>query len=598
MATAFIGLPVRIRLKGDPSSEVTGVLSALDPVAGSLTLTEARSRVGETERLEGIRILSRSQVAGLELLSVSRTDASPSPQVPRQQAQALPQRQPQPAYHAHSPLPSPVPSPSPLSGSPGPGKQKQRGHRGGRRVRALRDALESEDGDEADVSSVSNEPRRSRQEAPAQSNHLSEDFDFGAGLASFNKHEVFEQIRSNDDTDPSLRLVAHNRNPSARSHHAQTKLLPTESVLSPSELLEQRAERRDVRAMVRQQAVVREPEGEGAGGKGGERSAGERLAEVQRQMNEIAVEDGGEAGPPGTEVATRLVTRKGIEVPTVTARQWKEALSIAEIESFPTPLQRLEASSHALTTHILTSLSLPPLSPPHSRPSICLLASDGTKGLVALRAGTTLANRGCRVVALVEEGGAGGEAWRTAVRVLSSAGGRIVRDVEDLPASFDLVVDALSSADEAPSTTLTTPRLGPSTSSSSSSSASPAPGTQRSSSSATFASTAAAWARDASAAPALLSLDAPYGANPDTGAPLTSSSPPLSPTHLLSFGLPRACLLAPPLATAPAHAPAPALAVADVGFPPALWARVGVVGEAETLWGVWGVEGVVLVERR
>lgn len=330
------------------------------------------------------------------------------------------------------------------------------------------------------VSSRRNAQRRSRQEAPAQSNHLSEDFDFGAGLASFNKHEVFEQIRvrrprfpppqppstslltlpscllptqSNDDTDPSLRLVAHNRNPSARSHHAQTKLLPTESVLSPSELLEQRAERRDVRAMVRQQAVVREPEGEGAGGKGGERSAGERLAEVQRQMNEIAVEDGGEAGPPGTEVATRLVTRKGIEVPTVTARQWKEALSIAEvralalililcldcstytrlssqIESFPTPLQRLEASSHALTTHILTSLSLPPLSPPHSRPSICLLASDGTKGLVALRAGTTLANRGCRVVALVEEGGAGGEAWRTAVRVLSSAGGRIVRDVE------------------------------------------------------------------------------------------------------------------------------------------------------------------------
>lgn len=40
MATAFIGLPVRIRLKGDPSSELTGVLSALDPVAGSLTLTE------------------------------------------------------------------------------------------------------------------------------------------------------------------------------------------------------------------------------------------------------------------------------------------------------------------------------------------------------------------------------------------------------------------------------------------------------------------------------------------------------------------------------------------------------------------------------
>lgn len=153
------------------------------------------------------------------------------------------------------------------------------------------------------VSSRRNAQRRSRQEAPAQSNHLSEDFDFGAGLASFNKHEVFEQIRvrrprfpppqppstslltlpscllptqSNDDTDPSLRLVAHNRNPSARSHHAQTKLLPTESVLSPSELLEQRAERRDVRAMVRQQAVAasRRARARGARGARGARARG------------------------------------------------------------------------------------------------------------------------------------------------------------------------------------------------------------------------------------------------------------------------------------------------------------------------------------
>ncbi|GAA5922121.1 hypothetical protein JCM3775_003499 [Rhodotorula graminis] len=591
MANAFVGLPVLIRLKGDTSAFVTGVLSSLDPLAGSLTLTEARSSVGGQERLEGIRILSRSEVAGLELLSVSRTD-SPAAAPRRASSQSTHRsQQRQPSYASvHSPIPSPAPSPSPITGSPRPAKQRQRGQRGGRRIHNLKEPLESEDGDESDLSRVSNEPQ-------PQSSGLNEDFDFGAGLASFNKHEVFEQIRSNDDTDPALRLVAHNRNPSARPA-SQAKLLPTESVLSPSELVAQQAERRDVHARVRQQAAVREPEGAGVGDKGGERSAEERLVEVQRQVAELAVE--GEGGELHDGVVTKLVTTLGVEVPTVSSRQWKEALSIAEIESFPTSSQRVEASSHALTTYILTHLSLrhsllpPPPSPTPSstkptRPSISLLCSADAKGLIALRAGTTLANRGCRVVALVEDGsaGSGAEEWRTAVRVLSSAGGRIVRDVQDLPSSAHLIIDALSTSPstldgERPSSALTSPRL-----------ESPSAFSSIGGGSA-FAASAAAWAQQQQAkdrAPVLLSIDVPYGVDPDSGAPIDPSFAPLAPSHLLALGLPRRALLA-------LGSSRPALALADIGFPPALWARVGVVDEVDEVRGLWGVEDVVELERR
>lgn len=90
-----------------------------------------------------------------------------------------------------------------------------------------------------------------------------EDFDFSAGLQSFNKKKVFADIKvsrrrlvgsrahppsrqltpltppsqSKDDTDPAHRLVAHNRLP-----QAMRKLAPDESVLSPAELAQQRLE--------------------------------------------------------------------------------------------------------------------------------------------------------------------------------------------------------------------------------------------------------------------------------------------------------------------------------------------------------------------
>lgn len=219
-------------------------------------------------------------------------------------------------------------------------------------------------------------------------------------------------------------------------------MLPSESVLSPQELYDQRQEALSIRQLAGREAKAsmtptdmsrRKPDGEDA----------------TRQMQALTLDD--ETDP---RAAKTLFTGRGVSVPAVKAKQWKEALSIAEvsslrpsrkvvhsltlrrqIESAPTTAQRLEASAIALTTYILSHICLsqnllPLPSPPHSRPPICLLCTDAEKGYIVIRAGVTLANRGCRVVALVEDGADGkSEAWKTAVRVLSSAGGRIVRDV-------------------------------------------------------------------------------------------------------------------------------------------------------------------------
>ncbi|BGP26561.1 yjeF-related protein [Rhodotorula toruloides] len=557
MASAFIGLPVLVKLRSGPNDAVRGVLSSLDPVAGTLTLTEARSTIGGVERLDGIRLLAREEVAGLELLSVDRG----APLQTNNTAQgdgarrSMPQKlhaqhaQSQPAYLS----PSPAPSPSPLSGSPRSAEQaRKRGNRAGRRKQeALQRSLQPND----------EYPSHSPSHTPS----FNEDFDFGAGLATFDKKAVFEQIRSHDDTDPALRLVAHNRNP---SRTPQTKMLPSESVLSPQELYDQRQE-----ALSMPQLAGRDAKASMTPTDMSRRKPEDVIAR-QRQTLELD-------GEAGSAPAKTLLTGRGVPVPAVKAKQWKEALSIAEIESAPTTSQRHEASAIALTTYILSHLCLsqnllPLPSPPHSRPSVCLLCTDAEKSYIAIRAGVTLANRGCRVVALVEDGGEGkSEAWKTAVRVLSSAGGRIVRDVADL-AKYNLIIDALASPLDNDAGMLS-PRLDGTS-------------TQTSAASTTALSVAAAeWANEADAP--IVSQDVPFGVNADTGLTLPSISTSIHPTHILFFGLPRACSLS---SSSPILASDTHIALADVGFSPALWQRVGV---EDFDAGMWAADSLVELRR-
>ncbi|GAA5894546.1 hypothetical protein JCM6882_004847 [Rhodosporidiobolus microsporus] len=679
MASSFVGLPVLIRLVPSSTSPTasddtcTGVLSSLDPHQGTITLTEARTTtVGGVSRMEGIKVLRREEVRGLELLSVERggtgagavgggtqTHGQGHGQedgVRRVQTQQHQPHHPHPHHQQHF-LPSPLPSPSPLSGSPKPAGGKKRNRRpknhSNNRLPWQDGAYDNGGGDEADLSTayVEEDSYSRRRQHPAQLSHHSqpsaasfdEDFDFGAGLASFDKARVFEQIRETDTIDPSLRLHAHNRNPyqpgrslTPQQREGQVKLLPTENVLSAQELHEQQQERL---AAVAARAGAGGSMGGSRGGSGtGETptdqsgsastsaptsaeaseyedaaGTGRELSRAHSRLREVALADGGalDEGIKG-----ELVTLKGVRVPTVTGRQWREALSIAEIESSPTAPQRLELSAYALVSYILTLLSP---SAPRKAPKILLLCTPCTHGLAALRAGTLLAHRGVKITALI--GGADdaatamAEEWRTSLRVLSASGGRVVRDeVADLaaPSSFNLILDALSDPLSSSSSSSSSSTANPLSASTSSLSLplSPRPDSSASSASAVaFAAEAVGWANQAPPGVVKLAVEVPYGVDAETAAPLpTLSSPPsiFHPTHILAFALPRPSL--PVLlqqsrsrshsASPSSSTPLQAAALADTGFAPRVWERVGAVDDAGEVGGVFGMEGRGWVEVR
>lgn len=282
--------------------------------------------------------------------------------------------------------------------------------------------------------------------------------------------------QSQDATDPSSRLHAHNRNPS-RARTPQSKLLPSESVLSPQELYDQQQEVQILRDNRRTKIAsmtptdmhagdVEESLGAGGGGGGGggpdgedERRNERRWQSVTGELEKIAL--GGGASTNGRDKGVLMTASGGRPVPVISAKQWREALSIAEVKHFQgvwsftamltgdhargqiesslTSTQRLEASASALLHHILSQrlVALPATNANSSpRPVICILSSDSDRGYIALRAAATLAYRGCRIFVLAQQQSVSSasqgasERFRTAIRVVSSAGARIVREVE------------------------------------------------------------------------------------------------------------------------------------------------------------------------
>ncbi|GAA5944275.1 Edc3p [Sporobolomyces koalae] len=602
MAAAFVGLPVLIQLRSGGTAK--GTVLQVDGSVGTIVLQDAQISTPDGTRIESRCVFGRNEVAGLELLAVKKAQPSPAPPA-RQVAQtATPQddhrqlkpwsagedearnevsrnasrQQPQQRFPAavHNYTRSPHASPSPHS-SPKPAGQRsnrQRGTRGGskRTGRSHADWDDAEGGDEADSLWLTQsfayrrlQAQYTRRNQPGQMQSATgetfdEEFDFNAGLQSFDKSAVFKHIRESDTVDPALRLVAHNRNP-ART--PQTKLLPSESVLTVEEL--------EAQQLDRQAALDAAPSA---------KKRGMTVEELEAGVASVGLEQEVDRGYEyATESARTLMTESGVAVPSVKLRQWREALSIADIETSPSRLQRLELAAYQLSTFVLTHLSLkfglfPTPCPPQSRPSVLLLCTGSDKANVALRCGILLANRGCRVVALVEDGKA--EELKTNLRVLSSAGGRIVRDLADLPPTFNLVIDALEDHETPGATSLSSSLSG-----SLPGSISPIVDTR-----AFFANEAAEWVNRLVAGVISISIDVPYGISHDEGTP--TSSVFLTPTFVFSRALPRpgaVALLSPRVGS-------PQLFVADIGFSPSIWDRIG-VQDFET--GQWGAEGIVRV---
>lgn len=258
------------------------------------------------------------------------------------------------------------------------------------------------------------------------------------------------------------------------------KLAPNESVLSPGELVAQRMESLAVSNpnspghSQGQLSSSRAPSSSGIGGDDEAYTEDESVYEEAVEAGHLsepvpllptpqaAVSPGAVAATTASAQPRRRTSSKrhqslynpaGVKVASVKLRQLKEAMSIADIESGPTPVQRYEHAGRGLASLILsipprpTSAAAAKQSTNPAKPAICILCDDCEKGQIALRAGTFLANRSCRVVAYILSTANHDEGFRTNLRMFSSAGGRIVRALVDLDTKFDLVVDAIADCD-------------------------------------------------------------------------------------------------------------------------------------------------------
>lgn len=358
-------------------------------------------------RLEGIRVLSRSEVAGLELLSVQRGNEVHAQNVRRHDSApsaascplrdlgqpirfkcsltirrfSRPRLSPERIRRRNSRCSNSDRGPSiprrclpPLTSLCPNGLRAAGARSAGSKVGVLRpqhlpeaDRYVREHLSLTRKNDTAADSQRGLQHTPQPLGRIDDDFDFSAGLAAFDKKAVFADIKvrappvseyvgartdsvrtrlqSQDATDPNSRLHAHNRNPS-RARTPQSKLLPSESVLSPQELYDQQQEVQILRDNKGTKIASMTPTdmhagdveeslggGGGGGGADGEEQRNERRWQsVTGEIEKIALGGGG-ASTNGRE-GVLMTASGGRPVPVINGKQWREALSIAEVKLF------------------------------------------------------------------------------------------------------------------------------------------------------------------------------------------------------------------------------------------------------------------------
>lgn len=150
-------------------------------------------------------------------------------------------------------------------------------------------------------------------EPPASHDPFPEEFNFSAGLLSFNKSAIFAQIQAADSTDPSLRLHSHNRNPTL-AQRGQEKLLSSENVLSTEEAGEQVLT--EVLVSQRREEAIAE------------------LAEVPL----VVVAPNGATARTKRGRKAKFVNADGVRIVQVRLKQYREILSIVDVRPFVTML--------------------------------------------------------------------------------------------------------------------------------------------------------------------------------------------------------------------------------------------------------------------
>lgn len=188
LASRFLNLPVSVTLTSG-RGVIEGVIEALDPVNGTIHLQDAIIRLtGAPPRAGGVQLINRSDVAGLALLSINKAQSPVQPQQPSYAAPSVTLQAAGSADGAYDGLPT-YDHPAPAT------KAKRTKGKKGKvavtlqsqpRMAGFYDGSEADDSDRGAV--------RFRQPA-ANAGSFDEDFDFSAGLQSFDKKKVFAHIQ-------------------------------------------------------------------------------------------------------------------------------------------------------------------------------------------------------------------------------------------------------------------------------------------------------------------------------------------------------------------------------------------------------------------
>jgi hypothetical protein len=218
-------------------------------------------------------------------------------------------------------------------------------------------------------------PRRKSSNVPVtppSKPSFNEEFDFAQGLKSFDKKAVFESIRQADLTDPASRLVAHNRKGGVDKYN--TKLGIHESVLDEV-----------------QQVQVLEPL---------EPSRPLGDASTNDSETEAETEDDLVNGVESLLTRQMVTLETELQCPCISWKEWKDVLQLANIETGPNLVQRIENAARGVASYVLSK---------HFKSAsralnIVVLCGTGTKGQCGLRTGAHLINKGVNVTALLNSG--------------------------------------------------------------------------------------------------------------------------------------------------------------------------------------------------
>lgn len=255
---------------------------------------------------------------------------------------------------------------------------------------------------------------------------FSQDFDFQAGLLAFDKAKLWAEIASTDSTDPKDRLVAHNRKKtneagsvdqakSIADHSRHRNLAPTEMVLSAQE-------------QVTNGSTVSNPW-----------LLSPNNTDSNRQLAHVLSHDGHPIYPVKLDRLTH-------------------ALSSASVVHGPSLVQRIENAGRSMTDYIirLVRTSSPAKISPHKINSnmiiSILVGSQGPKASCAVRTGALLARKGFKVFLALNSPSNDrkphskpkNSAFEFQLRSLGSAGVIVCSDVNDLPSSPTLIIEALA----------------------------------------------------------------------------------------------------------------------------------------------------------